>query len=49
MSFLEMSCINFKGKDIHNILAIFRLLTNPLRNNLNKNCKSVYVISIVTR
>ena len=49
MPFLEMSYINIKRNDIHKILVIFRLFTNFLRTNLNKKCKNVYVIRIVTR
>ena len=43
-----MSCICIKLKDIHKIV-IFRLFTNLLRTNLNKKCKSIYVIRTVTR
>ena len=49
MPFLEMSYINIKRNDILKILVIFRLFTNFLRTNLNKKCKNVYVIRIVTR
>ena len=49
MAFLEMSCIYIKRKDINKILVIFGLFTNILRTNLNKKCKNVYVIRIVTR
>ena len=44
-----MCCISFKRKDIHKILVIFRLFTNLLPTNLDKKCKDVYVIRIVTR
>ena len=36
-------------KDIHKISIIFRLFTNLLRTNLNKKCKTVYVIRIVIK
>ena len=42
----------FFRKDFHKvlvILVILRLFTNLLRTNLNKKCKNVYVIRIVTR
>ena len=48
-AFLEMSYINIERKDIHKILVIFRLFANLLWTNLNKKCKNVYVIKIVTR
>ena len=47
-AFQKMSCIYIKLKDIHKIV-IFRLFTNLLRTNLNKKCKSTYVIRTVTR
>ena len=47
-AFLEMSYINIERKDIHKILVILRLFTNLLRTNLNKKCKNLYVIRIVT-
>ena len=47
-AFQKMSCIYIKLKDIHKIV-IFRLFTNLLRTNLNKKCKSIYVIRTVTR
>ena len=45
----KMSHIKIKRKDIHKISIIFRLFTNLLRTNLNKKCKSIYVIRTVTR
>ena len=48
-TFLEMSYIDIERKDIHKTLVIFRLFANLLRTNLNKNCKNVQVIKIVTR
>ena len=47
-AFQKMSCIYIKLKDIHKIV-IFRLFANLLRTNLNKKCKSIYVIRTVTR
>ena len=45
-AFQKMSYIYIKLKDIHKIV-IFRLFTNLLRTNLNKKCKSMYVIRTV--
>ena len=42
------NCIYIKLKDIHKIV-IFRLFANLLQTNLNKKCKSIYVIRKVTR
>ena len=43
-----MSCIYIKLKDIYKIV-IFLLFTNLLLTNLNKKCKSIYMIRTVTR
>ena len=49
MSFLKMSNLKIKQKDIHKILVIFPLFTNLLRTNLKKKHKIIYVIRIVIK
>ena len=48
-AFFKMSQIKIKQKNIHKISVIFRLFTNLLRTNLNKQCKVVYLIRIIIK